>query len=175
MNDTLAITYLGALLLFLAGVSWSVVRQIFKARKVENTLSQLQAQLQGKGAGTAQNHYELGSIYLKKKIFNQAIAQFQKALKAKQLGDLESLALVHNAMGYTYAAQEQYDLAIRHYKEALNQVPNYVVAWNNLGFAYEKKQLTAQALESYETALSHEPNNKTAHRRTEVLKKRLVQ
>ena len=65
-------------------------------------------------------------------------------------------------MGYAYFAQEQYDLAIRQYKEALKCNPEYVIALNNLGNAYERKQLTAQALETYEQALTYDPKNSTA-------------
>jgi tetratricopeptide (TPR) repeat protein len=74
-------------------------------------------------------------------------------------------------LGYVYFAQEQYDLAIRQYKEALKLKPDYVVALNNLGHAYEKKKLTAQALEMYEAALKFAPNNATAKRRAESLRR----
>jgi tetratricopeptide (TPR) repeat protein len=77
-------------------------------------------------------------------------------------------------MGFAYFAQEQYDIAIRKYKEALKLYPEYVVALNNLGNVYEKKQLISQSVEAYETALKYEPENKTAKRRVESLKKRLV-
>ena len=77
-------------------------------------------------------------------------------------------------MGYGYFAQEQYDLAIRNYKEALRLNPNYVTALNNLGHAYERKSLTAQALETYEQVLQSEPQNSTAKRRAESLRKRVI-
>ena len=79
--------------------------------------------------------------------------------------------MIYNGLGYAHAAQEQYDIAIRQYKEALKLKPDYVVAFNNLGFAYEKKQLSAQALEAYESALALDPNNPTAKRRVEPLRK----
>ena len=44
-------------------------------------------------------------------------------------------------MGYAYFAQEQYDLAIRNYKEATKLYPEYVTALNNLANVYEKKQM----------------------------------
>ncbi|NJO53148.1 MAG: tetratricopeptide repeat protein, partial [Leptolyngbyaceae cyanobacterium RM2_2_4] len=103
-----------------------------------------------------------------------AIAQFQKAIKAKDLEPGENAALVFNALGFTYAAQEQYDLAIRQYKDALEQNPGYVTALNNIGFAYEKKQLIAQAVEAYEAALKSDPKNAIAKRRAEALKKRIA-
>lgn len=173
MDDKLLITYLSILVGLLAVASWFVVRQILRTRRTETTLSRLQNKL-NREKGTAKEYYELGSILLDKRLYSQAINQFQKALKAKDLEGAENIALVYNALGFTYAAQEQYDLAIRQYKEALEQLPEYPTALNNLGFAYEKKQLITQALEVYESALAVDPKNGTAKRRAESLRKRLV-
>jgi len=83
----------------------------------------------------------------------------------------ESIAPIYNGLGYVYFAQEQYDLAIRHYKEAIKLKPDYVSALNNLGHAYEKKKLNAQALEMYEATLKLSPNNTVAKRRAESLRR----
>lgn len=170
MDNNLVIIYLSVFvgLLLFAGVS--VFRQIFKTRKLENSLSQLKTKLT-KEKGTAQEYYELASIYSEKKVFTQAIPLFQKAIKAAEEEGEENIAPVYNGLGYVYFAQEQYDLAIRQYKEALKLQPDYVVALNNLGHAYEKKKLTAQALEMYETALKIAPNNAIAKRRAESLRR----
>lgn len=173
MDDKLLITYLSILVGLLAVASWFVVRQILRTRRTETTLSRLQNKL-NQEKGTAKEYYELGSILLDKRLYSQAINQFQKALKSKDLQGAENIALVYNALGFTYAAQEQYDLAVRQYKEALEQLPDYPTALNNLGFVYEKKQLIAQALESYDLALTLDPKNGTAKRRAESLRKRLV-
>ncbi|MEO0971307.1 MAG: tetratricopeptide repeat protein, partial [Cyanobacteria bacterium J06639_18] len=79
--------------------------------------------------------------------------------------------LIYNALGYVYFAQEQYDLSIRHYKEAVKLKTDYVTAYNNLGHAYEKKKLNAPALEAYEEALKLDPKNSTAKRRCESLRR----
>lgn len=174
MNDGMfPVVYLGLLVGLLSIAAIFLFRQVWRTRGVESRLSTLQAQLQ-QGKGTAREHYELGSIFLDKRLFSQAIAEFQKALKSKTVEGQENMALLYNALGYAYAAQEQFDLAIRNYKEALELVPEYVTALNNLGFAYEKKQLIGTALEAYEAALKAEPNNTTAKRRAESLRKRLV-
>lgn len=172
MNATFPILYLSLLLALLSVAGFVVFRQILKTRKIESTLSKLQAKLT-KEKGTAQEYYELGSIYLDKKIFAQAIALFQKALKAEDLEEADS-ARIYNALGFAYFAQEQYDLAIRQYKEALKAQPSYVTALNNLGHAYERKQLMAPALEAYDQVLAADPQNATAKRRAESLRKRFV-
>lgn len=165
--------YLAILVVLLLGASWFLFRQIFRTRRTENRLARLQSKL-SKEKGTAEEYYELGSILLDKRLYSQAITQFQKALKAKDLEGAENTALIHNALGFAYAAQEQFDLAIKQYKEALELYPGYVTALNNLGFAYEKKQLLAQALEVYEAALNVDPKNTTAQRRAGSMRKRLV-
>lgn len=172
MENTLPLIYLSVLLVLLAGAGWLVVRQVLRTRKVETTLSRLERKLKNE-RGTVQEYYELGSIYSDKKMFAQAIVLLQKSLKGVDAEE-ENLAPVHNALGFAYFAQEQYDIAIREYKEALKQNPGYVTALNNLGHVYERKKLTVQALQTYEEALKYEPDNAIAKRRAESLRKRLV-
>lgn len=172
MQEYLPVSYIAVLLVILAVAGVVVLRQVIKTRRLESALSRLQAKI-GQGTGTALEYYELGSIYLDKRLFAQAVPQFQKAIKLGGLDDQGSAA-VYNALGFAYFAQEQYDLALRTYKEALKAYPTYVTALNNLGHAYERKNLSAKALEAYEQALSLDPRNETAKRRAETLKKRLV-
>ncbi|MBM0741845.1 tetratricopeptide repeat protein [Phormidium sp. CLA17] len=172
MNTDLPILYIGLLLVILVAAGWAVLRQILQTRKVENSLERLQSKLT-KEKGTAQEYFELGSIYLTKRIYAQASVQFKKALKDENIS-IEENALIYNALGFAYFSQEQYDLAIRHYKDSLKANPNYVTALNNIGHAYERKQLMAQALEAYEQVLLFEPENSTAKRRAESLRKRFV-
>jgi tetratricopeptide (TPR) repeat protein len=174
MNDNLPVIYLSVLLGLLVLTAIFVFSQILKTRRVENTFARLQKKLKQE-KGTAKEYYELGSIYLDKKLFVQSINLFQKALKIGEKTEPENKALIYNALGYAYFAQEQYDLAIRNYKEALKLYPDYLIALNNLGNVYERKQLTSQALETYEEALKYDPKNTTAKRRAELLRKRLVE
>jgi tetratricopeptide (TPR) repeat protein len=171
-NISFPILYISLLLLLLSVAVFFIAGQVLKTRRVENALSRLQSKL-NKENGTAEEHYELGSILLDKRLFVQAIAQFQKALKAETL-EGQDLAAVYNALGFSYFAQEQYDLAIKNYKEAIKLAPDYVTALNNLGHSYERKQLAGPALEAYEEALKYEPSNQTAKRRADSLRKRLV-
>lgn len=170
--EILPVIYLGVLLAILGAIAYFLLNQIFRTRRVESSFNKLQQKLK-EGKGTAQEYYELGSLYLDKKLYVQSINLFQKALKGNQI-EPENQALIYNAMGYAHFAQEQYDIAIRNYKEALKLYPEYTIALNNLANAYEKKQLTAQALETYEQTLQYDPENKIAKRRVESLRKRVV-
>ncbi|BAY19577.1 hypothetical protein NIES21_54400 [Anabaenopsis circularis NIES-21] len=170
MDNNLAVVYLSIVVAILAFAVVSVFRQILKTRKLEGSFAKLRKKLE-KEKGTTQEYYELACIYSEKKLYTQAIALFQKALKAAEEEGEEAIAPIYNGLGYTYFAQEQYDLAIRQYKEALKNKPDYVVALNNIGHAYERKKLNAQALQSYEEALKFAPNNSTAKRRAESLRR----
>ncbi len=170
MDNNLAVFYLSILVVLLLFTVVSIFRQVFKTRKLESNLSRLRKKL-NKEPGTVQEYYELASIYLEKKVFSQAIPLFQKALKAAEEEGEENIAPIYNGLGYAYFAQEQYDLAIRQYKEALKHKPDYVTALNNLGHAYERKKLTVQALQTYEDALKYDPKNDTAKRRAESLRR----
>lgn len=173
METSLPLTYLVILVALLAGASVLVIRQVLKTRASEVMLSNLQRKIT-QGPGTAQDYYELASLLLDKKIYSQAIANLQKSIKSPDFEEGPNAALVYNALGYAYTAQEQYDLAIRQYKEALKQSPQYVIALNNLAFAYERKQLTTQALDLYDQVLAADPTNATAKKRSESLRKRIT-
>ncbi|WP_164921042.1 tetratricopeptide repeat protein [Thermosynechococcus vestitus] len=172
MENALPAIYLSVLIVLLGVSAWFVVKQILKTRRIESSLTRLQRKLKQE-PGTTQEYFELGSIYLTKKLASQAIPLFQKALKAAESEGETPLAPIYNALGYAYFMQEQYDLAIRQYKEALKHQPDYVTAANNLGHAYEKKNLPQPALEAYQHTLKYDPNNAIAQRRVNSLKKRL--
>ncbi len=168
MDDLLAISYLGTLVAILVVVAWLVLRQILKGRSLEAVISKLQPKLQ-KEKGDPQEYYDLGSVYLRKKLYAKAISEFQKAIKEGG----ENIPEIYNAIGYAYFVQKQYDMAIKHYKEALELNPEYIFALNNLGHSYEQKNLVPQALETYEKVLAIAPNNETAKRRANSLRKRV--
>jgi tetratricopeptide (TPR) repeat protein len=170
--DFFPLLYVAGLLILLGTGGFFIFRQVLKTRRIESTFNRLQTKL-NREKGTALECYELGSILLDKRLYSQAIVQFQKAIKLGKVDD-DALAAIYNALGFAYFAQAQYDLAMKQYKQAIQLAPQYVTAWNNLGHAYERKQLTQKALEAYEQAMACEPNNDTAKRRAAALKKRLA-
>lgn len=168
MDAYYPLLYLFGLMGLLGVIGWLVLREVRRNRQQESTIDRLQSRL-SKETGTPEEHYELGSVYLRKQLYDRAIAQFRKALEVAG----EDIPTVCNGLGYAYFAQAQYDLAIRYYKAAVQAAPDYVRAWNNLGHAYEKKNLVSPAVEAYEAALKAEPENDVAKRRATSLRKRL--
>ncbi|MFM2428824.1 MAG: hypothetical protein RLZZ511_37 [Cyanobacteriota bacterium] len=171
-SENFPLVYVLALIGLLGAVGIFVFQQVWKTRKLEGAMGKVQRKLKN-NQGTALDYYELGSIQLDKRLYAQAIINLQRAIKLNEL-DGDALAAVYNALGFAYFAQEQYDLAMKQYKEALKLSPEYVTAINNLGHSYERKQLANKALEMYEQALSLEPKNGTALRRAESLRKRMA-
>lgn len=171
-SESLPLLYVAVLFGLLLVASVVIFQQVFKTRRIDSSLNRLQSKL-NREKGTGLEYYELGSVQLDKRLYSQAIVSFQKSIKTKDI-EGPDLAPVYNALGYAYFAQDKFDQAMKHYKEALNLMPEYVTALNNLGHAYERKQITNKALECYDSALKLEPNNQTAKRRSEALKKRLV-
>ena len=84
----------------------------------------------------------------------------------------EAKALIENALGFSLAAQKEFEAAVRHYKQALRAKEDYPVALNNLAFAQEKLLDTDAAMETYRRSLTIEPNNTTAKKRLKRLEKR---
>jgi len=171
-TDFLPTIYVGTLLLLLVGVAVFLLQQIFQTRRQENALSKLQEKFK-ENTGSPEEYYELGGIFLKKKLYVRAAKVFEKVIKIKGI-EPENRALAFNALGYTFFAREQYDVAIRQYKEALKLNPAYTVAWNNLGKVYEQKSLAVQALEAYEQTLEIDASDRIARQRAIALRKRVA-
>jgi|SRR6056300_47026 tetratricopeptide (TPR) repeat protein len=172
MENLLPLTYLLILLTILSTLAFFLVQEILKKRKLEDNLYEIQKKVRTNKA-TSEDHYLLGTLYLSKKLFDQAIIQFRYALKGWDTKDKEGLANLYNTIGFTYFESEQYDLAIYYYKEALQNLQTYTTAWNNLGYAYEKKKLFSDALESYSNVLSYDRENEIATGRFQVLQRRV--
>ncbi len=172
MENMLPILYLLVLLTLLGGLSFFLIQEILKKRNLENRLYELQRKVRQNDANY-EDHYLLGTLYLSKKLFDQAIVQFRYALKMWDMKDKEGLANLYNTIGFTYFESEQYDLAIYYYKEAIKNLEGYTTAWNNLGYAYEKKKMNTDALNIYKKVLEYDNDNKVALNQVQILKRRV--
>ena len=172
MDNIVPLLYLSILLLALATLSVFIGGQILERKRIENNLSSLQNKIRNNNAD-ADDYYELGSIYLSKKLFDQAIMQIRYALQIWKSEDFEGISNLYNTIGFTYAETEQYELAIYYYKEALKNDTEYTVALNNLGYAYEKQKMLKEAFTTYKQVIAKEANNETALSRIQILQRRI--
>jgi tetratricopeptide (TPR) repeat protein len=168
MDFTLPQAYLGGLLVLLSIAAVVVGRQILRVRRDEAALARLEAETR-QGARSAADLYELGSVQLRKRLYNQAADTLKQASKRSSEEPAEAQALIENALGFALAAQNNYSGAIRHYRAALRAKADYPVALNNLAFALEKQQKSDEARATYEKVLELDSSNSTAQKRLKRL------
>jgi tetratricopeptide (TPR) repeat protein len=168
MDFTLPQAYLGGLLVLLSIAAVVVGRQILRVRRDEAALARLEAETR-QGARSAADLYELGSVQLRKRLYNQAADTLKQASKRSSDEPAEAQALIENALGFALAAQNNYSGAIRHYRTALRAKADYPVALNNLAFALEKQQRADEARATYEKVLELDSSNSTAQKRLKRL------
>jgi len=169
MEITLPQAYLLGLIALLGVVAVVVGRQVFRVRRDEARLAKLELQCNGMKVEAA-SLYELGSVQLDKRLFAQAVTTLKKAVKQLDNEPAEAQALVQNALGFSLAAQQNHNDAIRHYRLALRAKADYPVALNNMAFSLEKLQKAEDAINAYVQVLGLEPTNNTALKRLKLLK-----
>ena len=172
MDRLLPQTYLLGLIGLLAIVAVVVGRQLLRVRRDE--LSLIEMEQNGAAASKdAGQLYELASVQLRKRLYPQATASLKQALKRANGEPEEARAVIENALGFSLAAQKDYEGAVRHYKLALKAKPDYPVALNNLAFAQDKLLKTEEAADLYRQTLVLDPGNTTARKRLKQLERRL--
>ena len=162
-------TYLIGLIGLLAIISILVGRQLLKVRNDEIKLLKLEKN-EASASKEASRLYELGSVQLRKRLYPQATSTLKKALKRLDSEPDEAKAIIENALGFSLAAQDDFEAAVIHYKTALKARPDYPVALNNLAFAKQKLNDTEEAERIYRQVLVLESSNKTALRQMKNLK-----
>ena len=140
----------------------------------------------------AYNHYEKASFYDEIDKFEEAIAEYKRAIEIDpdyalaftSLGSVyerkglfgpaifhhkraieinSNLAVAHLNLGVAFARKGVLDLAIPAYKKAVELSPDLVEAYFNLGMAYYKKGLLQEAIREYEKTVELSPDNAKAH------------
>ena len=91
-----------------------VGRQLLRVRRDEARLIELE-QAGAAASRQASDLYELGSVQLRKRLYPQAAASLKQALKRANGEPEEARAVIENALGFSLAAQKDYEGAVRHY------------------------------------------------------------
>ena len=171
MDSILPQAYLFGLTGLLIIVAVLVGLQLLKVRRDEVNLIKLE-----KGGANASKNaaelYELASVQLRKRLYPQATSTLRKGLKRLDNEPTEAKALIQNALGFALAAQEDFETAVIHYREALKAKAEYPVALNNLAFAKQRLKKEDEASKLYKEVLNIDPKNKTATRQLRQLQKR---
>jgi len=141
----------GALMLALGLISWS------RAWVYEDQET-LWTDTLGKNPNCSTAHSGLGAFLLEGGKFDEAIAQYQKALEITP-----DYADAHADLGAAFAQKGQVDKAMALYRKALEINPNYAEAYYNLGNALVQKGQVDEAMVQYQKALEINPNHAQAH------------
>jgi tetratricopeptide (TPR) repeat protein len=114
----------------------------------------------------ANEHYKLGNIYLDIGMPDEAIGEYEKAIKL-----FPKLPDVHTKLGIALRSKGQIEDAIVHFTKAKEINSKYGPAWVQLGLSYYVKGLTGLAFEEWEKALKQNPGLREAEAYLNLLKK----
>jgi tetratricopeptide (TPR) repeat protein len=150
-----------------------------------------------KSPGAAIAHYNFGLVLYKEGALDEAIAQYQAALRLqpspKVYNDLAvayndmgltdraiellhvaiqlspNFADAHNNLGVAYIYGGKYEKAVEHLKIAIGLDPSFSGAYSNLGLSYEGLGMKEEAISSYRRALQLDAHNVTARNNLDSL------
>ena len=163
-----------SLLLFisLSLVAFYLIGQIRITQKAEKKLLFLEQQIY-KNLHNHEDLYKLGQIYLGKKSFNKSITLFRDSLRNWNYNDKIGLASLYNTLGFTYFKLNQYNYAIYYYKQAINLIPDYILALTNLAFCYEQQKNYKEASKIYDIILLFHSEDKELNKKINLINSKL--
>jgi tetratricopeptide (TPR) repeat protein len=110
-------------------------------------------------------HANLGSVYQKKRQFDQALQQYNAAehfAEQDPRTPFDVKKQIRLNLGTLFQAQKRYDLALKAYDTVLQVDPNHLMANYYKATLLEESGNTDGALQAYNKVLSIDPNNKAA-------------
>ena len=103
-------------------------------------------------------HFATGRRLYKRKIFNRALREFDKAIKIDP-----SSFKAYFWRGRVYLKTEQYDEAIADFKMVIKLKPDYSKPYHNLGWLYYQEGNYEESIRYLNKAIELEPNNGWAY------------
>ena len=111
-----------------------------------------------KSPAKARPQNNLGAALSRQDRFEEAIEQYQAALKIKP-----AYSDAHYNLGYALAKTGKLDEGLSHFREAVRIEPNRVKYLNNLGVALVLKSNYSEAIDHLQTALKINPSDADVH------------
>lgn len=104
-------------------------------------------------AESVQNYIVKGNQRVKEHRYEEAIKQYEEALKIEPKNHS-----VHLVLGLSYAQTGNLEKALQHAKKAAESAPSFA-AFYNLGLIHAKKNEAKKAIESFDQALKFSPGS----------------
>ncbi len=108
-------------------------------------------------------YIDLGNSFFEKHNYDEALLNFKKAVSLK--ADANSFVLVGN----TYAAKNEFKQALDSYYQAINNNPDYYLAWFNMGIAYTQIRNLDQAGQAFAKTIKLKPEFADAYRNLAII------
>jgi Tfp pilus assembly protein PilF len=103
-------------------------------------------------------HRNLGVVFYEKGQVDEAISQFQAAVRVRPY-----FPEAYDHLGIAFDKKGQLDEAIRQLQEAIRLDPDYTDAHYNLGVAFYQQGRTGEAIRQFQEAIRLEPDHAEAH------------
>jgi len=123
-------------------------------RKLEGTTGTPVKEGPKSKAAQAQEHHNLGLKLYREKKYDEAVSEFEQAVKLDPKN-----ATMSNNLGFTLYKFEKYDESVVWLRKALKIDPQRAVAYANLADAYMKMGKTTEARQYYEKYAEMAPNS----------------
>ena len=156
METILAKLYIGLVFIILLIITIFLIVQIQLKQNLEKNLTGFQSQINKK---SYESQFKLGQIYLRKKIYNKAIAEFRECFSIWDKNDRLGLASLLNTLGFTYFNLKQYEIAKYYYKIALSLTPDYFISLTNLAYLYQSQGQIDELDDVYKKLKKLDSNN----------------
>jgi protein O-mannosyl-transferase len=152
--------FLGAVVVLPALIAILGVMSVRQTRVWRNSVSLFEYTLLtlGDDPYRADIHWRLGQAYAGQEKSDEAMHQFQEAIRLKP-----DHANAHLSLGITCGMKGQPDEAIRQFQEAIRLKPDYADAHYNLGTALALKGQVDEAISQFREAIRLKPDHAAAH------------
>lgn len=110
-------------------------------------------------------HANLGSVYQKKKMYDQALAQYNAAehfAEQERTTSFETKKLIRLNLGTLFQEKKQYELAVKAYDTVLQVEPNHLLANYYKATLLEDTGNTDGAIQAYNKVLAMDPSHRQA-------------
>ena len=125
---------------------------------------------------TSSEYYIRGLDFLNNGDFDRAIEDFKASLKNEpdNRNTKNKLFWAYCGRGNVYRKNNELDLAIQEYTEAIQLLPDHPTAYSSRAMTYDMKGESEKAIADWEVVLKFQPDDETTKELIEIARKELA-